>query len=168
MAKASNSLFGAAGNDRLEATAAATRSAGSINRLDGGVGDDILIGRIVTEVFPGSRSHSELFGGADADTLSVVGGKGNILDGGAGSDTLNCGDGADVCLFRRSYGDDSIGGLDEGADKIRLLDFGIDSFADLTLLAQGANTVIDLPTDTSVTVLDLAPDQLSAGDLLFA
>ena len=113
-------------------------------------------------------SRSELFGGADADTLSVFGGRGNILDGGAGDDALSCGDGSDVCIFRRNYGDDRIGGFDASADQIRLLGFGIDSFDDLTLVAQGNNTVIDLPTDTSVTVLGIAPDQLGADDFLFA
>jgi hypothetical protein len=44
---------------------------------------------------------------------------------------------------------------------------GFASFSDLKLVAQGANTVVDLPGHASVTLLDLAPDQLSADDFLF-
>src|SRR5512132_3808102 len=53
-------------------------------------------------------------------------------------------------------------------DKIRLLGFGFDSFCDLSVVTNGANTVIDLATGTSVTLLDAAPDQLSPDDFLFA
>src|SRR5512132_1878892 len=77
------------------------------------------------------------------------------------------GAGADICVVRRNNGDDSIVG-DAGEDKIRLLGFGFDSFCDLTVVTSGANTVIDLATDTSVTLLDAAPDQLSPDDFLFA
>jgi Ca2+-binding RTX toxin-like protein len=119
-----NDLFGGGGDDRLEATAAATRSADSINHLEGGGGDDILIGKILSDPSPEAGGRSELFGGANDDTLTVFSGAGNILDGGRGDDRLNYGDGSDVCVFRQNYGDDSIGGFDASEDKIRLLGFG--------------------------------------------
>jgi hypothetical protein len=85
-----------------------------------------------------------------------------------GGERRLAGAGADIRVVRRNNGDDSIGGFDAGEDKIRLLGFGFDSFCDLTVVTNGANTVIDLATDTSVTLLDAAPDQLSPDDFLFA
>jgi hypothetical protein len=84
-----------------------------------------------------------------------------------GGERRLAGAGPDICIVRRNNGDDSIVG-DAGEDKIRLLGFGFDSFCDLTVVTNGANTVIDLATDTSVTLIDAAPDQLSPDDFLFA
>ncbi|HEU0222067.1 MAG TPA: calcium-binding protein, partial [Paracoccaceae bacterium] len=95
-------------------------------------------------------------------------GVGNVLDGGLGSDRLECGEGSDTCVFRPGYGDDTIAGFSVEADLIRLIGFGFSAFEELTLLAEDGDTRIELGPGTSVLVLDVARDAFGVDDFLFA
>lgn len=82
--------------------------------FDGGAGDDTLIGASGDDTLNGGLGTDDLFGNAGADSIS--GDVGNdSLDGGAGPDLINGGDGDDNLVG--GVGDDTLnGGL--GADQL--------------------------------------------------
>jgi Ca2+-binding RTX toxin-like protein len=115
---ASNLLSGGAGDDRLEARIAinvvdewgewgegvedATSYTKALNELFGGSGNDTLLAVIETTTdspLVTASGSSHLFGGDGDDALTVVGGDANILEGGAGNDTLIGGAGSDAFVF---------------------------------------------------------------------
>ncbi|MGF9762173.1 M10 family metallopeptidase C-terminal domain-containing protein [Microvirga sp. 0TCS3.31] len=144
------------------------------NRLDGGTGDDMLKATVAS----GSSGTSFLSGGSGHDQLTVVGGRGNVLDGGDGKDTLTSGAGddrmiggekADVFLFGPQNGHDTITDLERGKDKIDLTAFAvdkIDSFADLIIQTIGSNSVVRFDGGNDITVEGAT--NLSAKDFWFA
>ena len=68
---------------------------GDRNRIDGGAGDDILLGRLGDDRLDGGAGNDELFGEGGNDT--ILGGDGHdILSGGDGVDFLNGGAGNDT------------------------------------------------------------------------
>jgi RTX calcium-binding nonapeptide repeat (4 copies) len=75
-------------------TASVTSSENAASTLHGGDGEDILLGTVTK----GSVGHSELFGDAGDDWLTVVGGNDNRLADGLGKDWMIGGDGKDVFL----------------------------------------------------------------------
>ncbi len=109
-------LSGGSGND----TVSGSLSVNSVSEqnwpnkgtlsIEGGNGDDRLSGSISGELV---AAHSELYGGAGNDRLTVRGGEGNILNGGAGNDTLIGGSGSDTLIGLQ--GDDALQGKG-GAD----------------------------------------------------
>ena len=124
---ASNVLVGGNGNDHLEAYIEASRPFGELppveNHLEGGNGNDILVATIAS----GTIGSSFVDGGAGNDELTVVGGSGNVLIGGAGHDTLIGGTGTDAmrgdAIGNARYGNDTfVFNLDSGHDVIE--DFG--------------------------------------------
>jgi Ca2+-binding RTX toxin-like protein len=119
------------------------------NYLDGGAGNDTVIGRVAE----GTNGASFLKGGTGNDNLTVVGGSGNVLEGGSGKDLLTGGAGSDMLAggdgkdtLEGGGGDDQLAGgiagdtfrfnfgVDEGTDTIADFDRGFDilSFAGLT------------------------------------
>ncbi|SOC45858.1 hemolysin type calcium-binding protein [Rhizobium subbaraonis] len=174
-----NVLYGGAGNDRLAATITsvpASYSPGTFsveNRLDGAWGDDVLIATVTA----GSLGSSFLKGGFGDDKLTVVGGTGNVLDGGAGRDWLigGTGDdymigraGADRFVFAPQNGHDKVD-FDKGWDKIDLKAFaavGIHAFADLDIDVGGGDSIVRFDTANDITVAGVT--DLSADDFLFA
>lgn len=174
-----NILDGGSGNDRLEATISAvpdpySPGTSSVeNRLDGGWGDDVLIATVTA----GSLGSSFLKGGFGDDKLTVVGGTGNVLDGGAGRDWLigGTGDdhmigraGADRFVFAPQNGHDKVD-FDKGWDKIDLKAFaavGIHAFTDLDIDVGGGDSIVRFDTANDITVAGVT--DLSAEDFLFA
>ena len=131
-------LDGEDGNDvlNLRVDAGERGAAGSVSlALNGGVGNDHLSLRansdaLIDGVFHGNKGRDtisakladasgtvQLFGDAGADRLSVRGGDGNKLNGGAGDDRLTGGDGSDQ--LAGGYGEDLLRG-NGGADVFRL------------------------------------------------
>ncbi len=120
-----NELHGGAGNDRLIATISFDLSpdpssddyplTGEAKSLVyGDAGDDRISVRVIGNVEDGEFAiSSELYGGAGNDRLTVRGGEGNILNGGAGNDTLIGGSGSDTLIGLQ--GDDALQGKG-GAD----------------------------------------------------
>ena len=83
--------------------------------LNGGDGDDKLVGRNGEDALNGQDGSDKLFGGGGNDWLHggegrdiLSGGNDNdVMEGGAGNDFLTGGDGADVFVFTEA-GDDTV------------------------------------------------------------
>lgn len=69
----------------------------TVNREDGGSGQDVLTGGTDDDIFNGGNGADILTGGEGYDVLSGDNGA-DILDGGAGNDELDGGNGADLLL----------------------------------------------------------------------
>lgn len=103
--------------------------------VQGGASDDNLQGSNLSDRISGQLGNDSLTGGAGNDTL----------DGGAGNDQMSGGDGADIYIFTRGSGQDSINNFDNDplgsySDAIQ---FSTDvSPSDVTLLRSGDNLII--------------------------
>ncbi|MGY0793222.1 FG-GAP-like repeat-containing protein [Azospirillum argentinense] len=75
-------VFSGSGNDILTATGSVT-----LVEINGGAGDDLLVGSAFDDTLRGDAGDDTLFGGAGNDVL-VGGGGNNVLFGGAGDDRL--------------------------------------------------------------------------------
>ncbi|MGY0835834.1 calcium-binding protein, partial [Azospirillum argentinense] len=73
-------VFSGSGNDILTATGSVT-----LVEINGGAGDDLLVGSAFDDTLRGDAGDDTLFGGAGNDVL-VGGGGNNVLFGGAGDD----------------------------------------------------------------------------------
>lgn len=119
-----NSLLGLGGNDTLQGLAGQ-------DKLYGGIGDDVL---------EGGEGQDDLYGGAGDDALS--GGQGNdklsggpgddTLSGGQGNDVVDGGGGANVFLFDKGDGKDTVTAADWSQPQTLRLGDGIKP-GDLTL-----------------------------------
>ncbi len=101
---------------RIEGTEARDLLIGSIwrNEIDGGAGDDNILGRGRADVIMGGEGDDLIHGGGGNDT--IFGGPGNdTIFGGAGDDVIHGGDGDD--LIRGGAGNDILMG-DAGDDTI--------------------------------------------------
>jgi len=135
-------LFAGTGNDILDATAG-----GGENRLYGGSGDD--------DFFAGSNDR--LLGGEGSDRVFVLAGGNNLITGGADADQFwiaNAQFPASAnTITDFTIGEDvlGIGGIDS-----------ISSFADLTLVAEGSDTLISGGDNALARLLGINPSELSA------
>jgi Ca2+-binding RTX toxin-like protein len=124
-----------------------TNGTGSGETLNGGSGNDTLVGKAGTDTLNGNNGNDAMHGGADNDTLN--GGSGtDLLHGGAGNDTLNGNDGLDTL-----YGGD---GLDtfmfdtnafNNIDVIKDFDIAEDDALDIADILVGYNPLTDAITD---------------------
>lgn len=120
---------------------------GGADRLSGGFGNDSL---------SGGDGNDTLFGGSGMDRLT----------GGAGLDTFTGGPGADVFVFARNtvpVERDVITDFTNGSDTLNMPSR---TWADITVTAHGANTLITT-TDASVFLLNVRAFQIDAGDFIF-
>ncbi|MEM6899200.1 MAG: calcium-binding protein [Pseudomonadota bacterium] len=134
----SDVLYGEDGDDTLYAQVQGTRTETAANTLDGGAGND------------------ELIGAAGAD----------ILDGGHGNDTLTGEAGADVFVFGGASGADTITDFENGTDLIDLSTSAL-TFGALTISTDGADAIIDLTNGNSIR-LNGAANQVDETDFIFA
>ena len=124
-----------------------------LSYVDGGAGDDTIIG---------SSFADNLRGGAGNDTLT--GGDGNdILTGGAGNDTF---------VFGPGFGQDTITDFAAGtaiADVIKFDHSIIADFASVLAAASqiGSNLVITASVNDTITLTNLTLSKLNANDFLF-
>jgi len=152
---------------------------GAADFLDGGSGNDLLVGDGGDDILSGGAGNDRLFGDDEAGYQVVPGD--DVLDGGAGDDLLAAGDGADSLsggagldqLFGDKGNDVLDGGDDadtlhgsDGADQI----FG--GAGDDLIFGDGLNNLIDLSAMGGVDFLDggAGNDQLEGGvgdDTLF-
>ena len=167
---AAQTLIGTASND-------AFRGGGGGDTLQGGAGDDTYniydIHDVAVEA-PGQGVDSVISTvsyllGANLENLSVLsdqtygGGNslGNIITGGAGSQTLDGkggddvltgGAGADIFVMARGDGHDVITDFQNGVDSVRLDDFGLTSFSQVRglLSQQGSDVALSLPSGEEV------------------
>ena len=95
----------------------------------------------------------------------------DVLEGGAGNDTLLGLDGVDTFRFAGdATGNDVVLDFDIGVDQIDLVGVtGLSTFDDVSAAATqvGADTVIALPDGGSITLRNVVATELSAGDFLF-
>ncbi len=178
-------LTGSSGMDEIH-------GGGAGDILDSGAGNDVLYGDGGHDLVLGGAGKDELHGGEGNDTMvggtgndTLYGGAGNdTLDGGAGEDTIVGGAGndtlwgdrcnaqsADTFVFGVGHGDDTIKDFGDGLDKIDLSAFtGISAFADLSVMQEGADVVIDLTDQNgggTVTIENFDLADLDDGDFIF-
>ena len=101
-----------------------------IENVDGGGGNDIIIGNNSANTLNGGAGNDRLFGGDGADILRGNAGN-DILNGGDGNDHLFGGNGNDIFQIDSGDGRDVIKDYTSGDDRIKLL-VGLTS-SDLTL-----------------------------------
>ncbi|QPF85072.1 VCBS repeat-containing protein [Bradyrhizobium genosp. L] len=120
--------------------------------IDGGAGNDIIIG---------SGGSDTLLGGVGNDTLSGGGGT-DILSGGTGNDTFVYGPGG---------GADTVTDFTIGTDRINLAGFaGLHSLNDALALAtqSGSDTVLNFGAGNTLTLLGVTKTALGSSDFVFA
>ena len=131
---AKNYLNGLAGNDTV-------RGNGANDILQGGIGNDIV---------SDNGGQNLLDGGAGTDTLT--GNAGNELYiGGQGNDTITTGTGADMIVFNKGDGQDTVK-ASVGADNTISLGGGI-NYTDLTLSKTGADLIVGTGAGESIKLL---------------
>ena len=169
---------------------------GSANILDGGIGDDSLVGyggndhlfgQGGNDTLRGDTGDDNLYGGADNDHLfggsdndvlrggtgddTVLGEGGfDTISGGAGNDSLTGGGNWDVFEFNDDFGNDTITDFDfaNAFEHIDLSEVsGFSSFADLSITASGPNVLIDFGQGNTLTLLGVSAASLTADEFVF-
>jgi Ca2+-binding RTX toxin-like protein len=156
--------------------------------MRGGKGDDLIAGGRGNDVLVGGKGADELYGDAGRDRLDGTSGRRDDMQGGTGADHLISagqgdlllggasplpgqaqvlGDGSrDVFEFvAGSKGRATILDFEDGVDKIKLRDMGLD-FKDLTILATQDGAKIKAGALT-VFLYSIDPDDLRASDFIF-
>ncbi len=139
------------------------------NRLDGGLGRDLLIGRGGADVLDGGDGKDRLRGGDGNDVLS--GGKRpDRLEGGAGRDLLSGGEGPDVFIFAGSGTDghrdrDVITDFEAGTDRLLLAERTI---ASVRRTDDGVRLLLDGTDGDAIDLIGLTKTQIDLlGSALF-
>jgi Ca2+-binding RTX toxin-like protein len=119
----------------------------------------------------GTANADLLFGLATNNTISGAGGD-DILVGGAGNDAMTGGAGSNAFVFRSGFGRDTISDFKAGLGVTDIIEFDSDLFANfnavLAATAQsGANSVITLDGDNTLTLQNVAVSSLHADDFRF-
>lgn len=134
---------GTDGDDSLYA------SASDNYQLDGKAGNDYLFG----------NDGYDILNGGDGDDI-LNGGKGqDILSGGAGDDTFIF----NKISYNNNFGHDVITDFEAGnsKEKIKLPEIrGVYSFTDLNITQDGANAIITIDANNSITLENINKDQL--------
>jgi hypothetical protein len=186
-----DTLTGGEGNDRVNGGDGADSLAGDAGRdtVTGGIGDDFMSGGDGFDFMYGEAGGDTLAGDGGGDYLaggsgndSLAGGDGadvllgeagnDTIDGGAGVNTAWGGSGDDRYVVTAASGtlvinDFRAGGTD---DAIRITAPGFTSFADVQARTTnfGALSVITIDADTSIWLLGVNANQLTAGDFILS
>ena len=178
-----DTLTGGAGDDQL--------SGGDGNdTVDGGSGDDVVAGGAGDDVLKAGSGADLIDGGEGADTIdagsgddNVTGGAGNdtlkggsgddVITGGAGDDLLTGGSGHDVFVFAAGFGKDTIKDFVLTGSSADVIEFSTALFAGFTDVQShaaqvGADVVITIDADTSLTLAHTQIGSLTADDFRFA
>ncbi len=126
-----NTLTGGAGSDLING------GAGN-DILNGEAGNDILEGADGDDTLTGTGGKNLFNGGAGTDSLTGKGGN-ELFIGGAGNDTITTGAGADIIVFNRGDGQDTVA-VSTGADNTLSLGGGI-NYQNLTLSKSGSSLI---------------------------
>lgn len=161
-------IWGNSGDDTIAGT-------DTENLLLGGPGNDLIEGGGGGDAIFGGSGNDLLDGGLGDDVL--VGGLGDdVLIGEQGNDVLFGGDGEDTFFIHANNGRDVIADFRPGVDQIALIPFSTadasfrtvsDLLSRASATADGS-TVISLLGGNFVTLLDVPPSALSAGDVFIA
>jgi Ca2+-binding RTX toxin-like protein len=146
---------------------------GLANDMRGGAGNDTLIGADGNDMLVGNAGDDILLGGAGNDSLQ--GGDGaDRLTGGGGNDVMNGGAGNDTFVFGAGFGADTIQDFDAnpagGQDQMDLSALGITAanFAARVTIAGSVNTLVVVAGHGSISLVSVAPTDVTAADFLLA
>jgi Ca2+-binding RTX toxin-like protein len=135
-----NALSGGAGNDWL--------SGGAGNdTLDGGAGTDVLQGGAGNDSLTEAFGNSALSGGDGNDAINASGA--TFIAGGRGDDQITASGTAAVVGVNRGDGDDTL--RSTATRTVLSVGAGV-SYADMSLKKSGSDLVVQLGSDTSVTL----------------
>jgi len=172
----SDTLDGGGGSDEINYGALWPQTQGAVVNLatetadDGAGGTDTILN---FENVYGSNFSDTITGDAGNNNLNGGFGGNDTLDGGAGSDWLSGGSGSDLFVFSNGNGVDTITDFQAGAltdDDIDLVGHsGANSLADVQNAATqvGSNTIIDLGSGDSITLLGVNVNDLHQDDFIF-
>ena len=145
--------------------------------LEGGAGDDFLFGAVEDDLVNAGAGNDFVLGRLGNDVLNgdagmdiLFGGEGNdVLNGGADNDGLLGGVGSDTFVFQTGGANDVVSDFTSGDDQVYLAVAGVDNFADVLAVASEANggTVLDFGNGDSLTLANVAVEELDAADFLF-
>jgi Ca2+-binding RTX toxin-like protein len=124
-----------------------------------GAGRAVGFGNALANVIVGNSGANRIEGAGGADTIKGLGGNDTIL-GGAGDDLLTGGPGNDTFIVSRGDGHDVIVDF-IGADALDLSSF-YGAGLTPTLVASGADTLIQFSTGESISLLGVQPGQLQS------
>lgn len=169
-----NRQIGTANSDRLRGTNSrdVMRGRGGDDRLigrggddniAGGGGDDIINGGSGNDTLRGNGGSDRILGKAGDDNLNGGGGN-DILDGGSGVDVIKGGGGSDTIVLIRGSGLSQIQGFNLRQDRLDLK--GNIRFDDLTITAQGRDTLISFRNDELALLQRTNPNQVSANNFV--
>jgi Ca2+-binding RTX toxin-like protein len=148
----SETISGLGGDDTINGN-------GGSDTVFGGAGNDTLDGGDGADLLVGDAGNDTLTGGADNDQL----------DGGAGDDTLTGGGATD--FFRMNLGHDVITDFSVAEDQLDLGQIPALTGRDALQAAssqQGADVLITIDADNSITIRDLTLAQLASAAVAFA
>jgi Ca2+-binding RTX toxin-like protein len=157
--------------------------------LDGGSGDDGVLGGDGNDVVKAGSGNDRVEGGEGDDAIdagsgddAVLGGAGrdvidagsgdDRIEGGAGDDTLTGGSGHDAFVFAAGFGKDTIGDFKTSGSSSDMLEFSVGVFADFEAAMEaaeqsGADTVFSIDADTTLTLKGVQLASLAQDDFRF-
>ncbi len=158
-----DTLIGEDGRDRLVGGRGADDLSGGNHHdaLLGGGGDDDLLGGSGRDTLSGQSGDDSLNGGNGNDRLAGDGGK-DVLIGHKGDDLLTGGKHADVFVFHRGHGNDTITDFEIGRDHIEI-GRGASRFGQLDFTQQGEDVLVAF-ADVTILVEDTTLAQLQDTD----
>jgi len=158
-----DTLIGEDGRDRLVGGRGADDLSGGNHddALLGGGGDDDLRGGNGRDTLSGQSGDDSLNGGNGNDRLAGDGGK-DVLIGHKGDDLLTGGKHADVFVFHRGHGNDTITDFEIGRDHIEI-GRGASRFGQLDFTQQGEDVLVAF-ADVTILVEDTTLAQLQDAD----
>jgi Ca2+-binding RTX toxin-like protein len=124
--------------------------------VEGGLGDDQLLGGDHADWFFGDDGNDSLTGGGGDDYLEGDAGD-DVLNGGAGADVLSGGAGNDIFQFGAGDGKDTITDLAAG-DQVRIVGYGVAE----SITQVGADVVVVLSSGDQITFSNATVDVVQA------
>ncbi len=150
-------ISGAADSDLLDFSNVTLTDIAAIN---GGTGDDTIIGSIDDNVINGGGGNDRLFGGSGSDTID--GGTGdNVLNGGADDDFFLVGTKTSLNTYAGGTGFDTIQGNADGA--VILVTTG--SLSGIETITSGGFGDVSISGTAGVDVIDLRQIAIADGDI---
>lgn len=156
-----DTIYGDGGDDTLSGGA-------GDDILNGGADNDILFGDDGVDYLYGNAGDDVLDGGAGNDNLTANSGN-NILIGGAGNDIQYAGTGIDTFSFDNGFGDDYIYFFQQGTDVLDLRQItSVSSIGDLTFTNSGADRLITVGNEGTITLYNYFNATFTENDFLFS
>jgi Ca2+-binding RTX toxin-like protein len=133
--------------------------------IDGHGGNDLIITGLGDDTLLGQSGFDILDSGAGDDLINA-GIANDTLIGGLGNDTLTGGLGNDILVFASNSGNDIVTDYTNDIDILDLTALNL-TIDDLTITQAGADTVIELDADNSITLLNVDAATINEDDFLF-